>query len=140
MASVQCNIVSTERSIFAGEVTQLSATGTEGELGIMPGHSPLLTELAPGPVYLTRESGEEEIYYVSGGFLEVQPDVISVLADTADRARDIDEAEAQRARDEARRALDEQHSELDYSRALAELAEATARLRTLSQLRNRRGS
>ncbi|OHV08881.1 F0F1 ATP synthase subunit epsilon [Kushneria phosphatilytica] len=140
MASVQCNIVSTERSIFAGEVTQLSATGTEGELGIMPGHSPLLTELAPGPVYLTRESGEEEIYYVSGGFLEVQPDVISVLADTADRARDIDEAEAERARDEARRALDEQHSELDYSRALAELAEATARLRTLSQLRNRRGS
>ncbi|WP_106476812.1 F0F1 ATP synthase subunit epsilon [Phytohalomonas tamaricis] len=136
--SVQCDIVSAEKSIFSGKVEQIVAAGSEGDLGIRPGHAPLITMLSPGPVRVYREGGTEEIFYVSGGFLEVQPDTISVLADHAARARDLDEAAAEQARDEARRTLNGNASELDHSHALAELAMATAKLRTLHQLRGRR--
>ncbi|GHB02652.1 F0F1 ATP synthase subunit epsilon [Modicisalibacter luteus] len=137
--SFQCEIVSAEQSIFSGEVNQLVAAGVIGDLGIMPGHAPLLTELQPGPLRVMREGAEEELFYVTGGFLEVQPHVVSVLADTAIRAHDLDEVAAEEARKEALRQLNEQKSDLDYSRATAELAEAVAQLRTLEQLRKKGG-
>ncbi len=138
--SFQCEIVSAEQSIFSGEINQIVAAGTMGDLGILPGHAPLLTELSPGPLRIIRDdNSEEEIYYVTGGFLEVQPNLVSVLADTAVRAHDLDEAAAEEARKEALRSLGEQQSELDYSRAAAELAEAVAKLRTLDQLRRMGG-
>lgn len=137
--SFQCEIVSAEQSLFSGEIDQLVATGVMGELGILAGHTPLLTELQPGPLRVIREGGEEEIFYVTGGFLEVQPNIVSVLADTAARAHDIDEAAAEEARKEALRSLNEQKSDLDYGRASAELAEALAQLRTLEKLRRTTG-
>lgn len=137
--SFKCEIVSAEASIFSGEVEQVIASGIMGELGILPGHAPLLTELQPGPVRVIHDGGEEEHYYVTGGFLEVQPDVVSVLADTASRAADLDEAAAEEARQQALKAFNEKSSEIDYSRAAAELAEAVAQLRTIQQLRKKAG-
>ena len=139
MATMQCSIVSAERNIFAGEVERVVAISVLGEMGILRGHEPTLTALKPGPVRIVHEGGEEEVFYVSSGFLEVQPNMVIVLADSADRARDLDAAEAEKARDEARRALQGKTGEMDYHQALAEIEAATARLRTLSQLRTRRG-
>jgi len=133
-----CDIVSAEKEIFSGRVTMLSATGSIGELGIMPGHAPLLTGIRPGPVRLQLDSGEEEVFFASGGFLEVQPGVVTILADTALRAEDIDEASAVEAQQEAERALAEQTADIEFSAATAMLAEATARQRTLAELRKRR--
>jgi F-type H+-transporting ATPase subunit epsilon len=133
-----CDIVSAEREIFSGRVTMLSATGTIGELGILPGHAPLLTGIRPGPVRLRMDNGEEEVFFASGGFLEVQPGVVTVLADTALRAEDIDEAAAAAAQEDAERALREQTAEIEFSAAAAMLAEATARQRTLAELRKRK--
>lgn len=137
--SFQCEIVSAEQSIFSGEISQIVAAGVMGDLGILAGHSPLMTELKPGPLRVLRDSGEEEIYYITGGFLEVQPDLVSVLADTAVRAHDLDEVSAEEARSEALKSLNEHNSDLDYSRATVELAEAVAQLRTLEQLRKKGG-
>ena len=114
------------------------ATGTLGQLGIFPGHAPLLTGLSPGPVRLKLEDDSEEIYFASGGFLEVQPGSVIILADTALRADDIDEAAAAEAEREAERTMTEQSGDLDYSRASAMLADATARQRTVEELRKRR--
>ncbi|MHB0775039.1 F0F1 ATP synthase subunit epsilon [Halomonas sp. WWR20] len=139
MASFQCEIVSAEKAIFSGSVAQIVAAGKMGDLGILRGHAPLLTELQPGPVRVISESGEEELFYVTGGFLEVQPDIVSLLADTAVRAHDLDEASAEESRQEALRHLNDQQSDIDYTRAAAELAEAVAQLRTIQQLRNRGG-
>ena len=133
-----CDIVSAEREIFSGRVTMLSATGTIGELGIMPGHAPLLTGIRPGPVRLRMDNGEEEVFFASGGYLEVQPGVVTILADTALRAEDIDEAAAAAAQQDAERALKEQTAEIEFSTAAAMLAEATARQRTLAELRKRK--
>ena len=133
-----CDIVSAEKEIFSGRVTQLSATGSIGELGILPGHAPLLTGINPGPVRLTLESGEEEVIFASGGFLEVQPGVVTILADTAARAEDLDEAAAAAAVEEAEKALAEQSSDIDFARANAQLLEALAQRRTLEELRKRR--
>lgn len=138
--SFQCEIVSAEQSIFSGEINQIIAAGVIGDLGILPGHTPLMTELVPGPLRIIRgDDAQEEIYYVTGGFIEVQPDLVSVLADTAVRADDLDEAQAEEARKEALKTLNEQQSDLDYTRATAELAEAVAKLRTLDQLRRMSG-
>ena len=136
--TMHCDIVSAEREIFSGRVTMVIATGTLGELGIMPGHAPLLTGIMPGPVRLKMDSGEEEVFFASGGFLEVQPGVVTVLADTALRADDLDEAEAAAAKDQAERELSDQAADFDFSVAAAQLAEAGARLRTLAELRKRR--
>ena len=136
--TMHCDIVSAEREIFSGRVTMVIATGTLGELGIMPGHAPLLTGIMPGPVRLQMDGGEEEVFFASGGFLEVQPGVVTVLADTALRADDLDEAEAATAKDQAERALSDQAADFDFSVATAQLAEAGARLRTLAELRKRR--
>jgi F-type H+-transporting ATPase subunit epsilon len=137
--TIHCDIVSAEREIFSGLVEMLVASGEIGELGITYGHAPLLTSLVPGPVRVVTQSGEEEIFYVSGGFLEVQPGVVSILADTALRADDMDEAAAEEARHEAEQALANQSGEFDYGRASARLAEAAAQLATLRKMRNRAG-
>ena len=137
--TIHCDIVSAEESIYSGLVETLVATGDMGELGITYGHAPLLTALRPGPVRIVTQKGEEEVYYVSGGFLEVQPGVVSILADTALRADDVDEAAAETARREAEHALANQTGDFDYGRASAQLAEAAAQLATLRKMRNRAG-
>ena len=137
--SIHCDIVSAEEEIFSGLVESLVATGELGELGVNYGHAPLLTGLLPGPVRIVLQNGDERVYYVSGGFLEVQPGVVSVLADTALRADDVDAAAAEEARREAEQALANQTGEFDYGRASAQLAEAAAQLATLRKLKNRAG-
>ena len=137
--TIHCDIVSAEEEIFSGPIEMIVASGAEGELGVSYGHAPLLTSLVPGPVRIIIPGGDEEIYYVSGGFLEVQPGVVSILADTALRARDVDEAAAEEARKEAEQALANQSGEFDYGRASARLAEAAAQLATLRKLKNRAG-
>jgi len=136
--TVHCDIVSAEEEIFSGRVTMVSATGSLGELGIMPGHAPLLTGIRPGPVRLKLDSGEEEVFFASGGFLEVQPGVVTILADTAARAEDLDEAAAQEAQQAAERMLAEQTGEMEFSTVAAQPAEALAQQRTLEELRKRR--
>ena len=136
--TMRCDIVSAEREIFSGAVTMVSLRGTIGELGILPGHAPLLTGIQPGVVQLRLENGEEEVFYASGGFLEIQPSIVTILADTASRAEDIDEAAAAEARQAAERALSEQAADFDFSLATAQLAQAAAQLRTLEELRKRR--
>ena len=137
-ATMQCRIVSAEQEIFSGQVAMLSVTGTLGELGILPGHAPLLTGIRPGPVRLRDENGAEDVFYASGGYLEIQPGVVTVLADTALRAADIDGAAAVEAKREAERALADASAELDYGRVEAQLAAATAQQRTLEELRKLR--
>jgi len=133
--TVHCDIVSAEESMFSGLVEMVVATGTVGDLGIAPGHAPLLTELIPGPVRVKTQSGEEQLFYVSGGFLEVQPNVVTILADTAARADDVDEAAAIEAKRKAEHDMENRGGDFDYSRAAAQLAEASARLRVVQQLR-----
>ncbi len=135
--TIHCDIVSAERSIFSGLVEMVIAAGSLGDLGIAPGHAPLLTALIPGPVRLIMEGGEEEVFYVSGGFLEVQRGVVTLLTDTALRADDVDEAAAVKAMEDAEKAMADQSAELDYGAAAAQLAEAAAQLRALRQLKNR---
>ncbi len=135
--TVHCDIVSAEEALFSGVVEMVVASGQLGELGINYGHTPLLTALKPGPVRLIKQHGEEEVFFLSGGYLEVQPHTITILADTAQRAHDIDEAAALEARKQAEIDMKNQSSEVDYSRAAARLVEATARLRTVEELRRR---
>jgi F-type H+-transporting ATPase subunit epsilon len=136
--TMHCDIVSAEREIFSGRVTMVIANGSVGELGIMPGHAPLLTGIRSGPIRLKFDNGDEEVFFASGGYLEVQPSVVTVLADTALRADDVDEAAAVSAKEQAERALADQQSDFDFSVAAAQLAEASARLRTLEELKKRR--
>ena len=136
--TIHCDIVSAEKDIFSGRITMISATGTIGELGILPGHAPLLTGIRPGPVRLTMEDGEEEVFFASGGFLEVQPGVVTILADTAARAEDLDEAAAIEAQEAAERAIQDQAADFDFSLAAAQLANAMAQQRTLEELKKRR--
>ena len=133
--TVHCDIVSAEEAIFSGLVELVVAAGTEGDLGITYGHAPLLSSLKPGPVRVVKQDGEEEIYYVSGGFLEVQPYQVTVLADAALRADDLDEAAALEAQKAAEQQLRNNAGEIDFSRAAVELAEASAKLRTLQAIR-----
>ena len=133
-----CSIVSAEEEIFSGQVEMVVATGTIGELGIMPGHTPLLTGVKPGPVRLVLEGGEEEIYFASGGYLEVQPTSITILADTALRADDLDEAAAQEAQKKAETELADQKADLDFARVAADLQEQAAMLRTIQKIRDKK--
>lgn len=135
--TVQCDIVSAEQEIFSGLVEMLVAKGTYGELGISYGHAPLLTGIEPGPIRVKKENGEEDIFFVSGGYIEVQPNVITVLADTALRESDLDEAAALEAKSQAEQALKDQPKGLDYSKVAARLAEASAQLRTLQAIRKK---
>ena len=138
MSKVQCDIVSAEESLFSGEIDMLVAVGSQGDLGIGHGHAALLTDLKPGPIRLVSDDSEQ-IFYVSGGFLEAQPNKITVLADTALRADDIDEAAALEAQQAAEKAIHNQSADLDYSLAAAELAAAAAQLRTIRQIRAKLG-
>jgi F-type H+-transporting ATPase subunit epsilon len=131
----QCDIVSAHEEIFSGEATMLFATGKLGELGISPRHAPLITVLKPGPVRVQRPDGQEAFFFVGGGILEVMPHVVTVLADTAVRAEDLDSVAAQRAKEEAERTLADRTGEVEVADAQARLAEAAAQLRALEQLR-----
>jgi len=139
MYTFHLDIVSAEKSIFSGTVDSLVASGELGELGIVPGHAPLLTSLKPGTVKVTDHDGNVEHFYVSGGMLEVQPHVTTILADTAARAGDVDEAAALAAKEAAEAAMADQNSEIEYSKAAVELAEAVAQLRTLQAIRKKAG-
>ncbi|MAJ80684.1 MAG: F0F1 ATP synthase subunit epsilon [Porticoccaceae bacterium] len=140
LSLVQCDIVSADKALFSGTVSMVIATGSLGEMGITPGHTPLLSDLNPGPVRLVMNDGGEEIYYLSGGYIEVQPTSISILADTAVRAADIDEASAAAAVKSAEQQIINQSSDLDFSKAAVMLAEATAQLRTVKALRKKLGT
>ena len=135
---VHCDIVSAEEAIFSGMVEMVVATGTLGELGIAYGHAPLLTGLLPGPVRLIKSGEEDEVIYLSGGFLEVQPGVISILADTAVRANDLDEAAALEAQRKAEQALKDSSADINYAKAKAELAQAAAQLQALKKMKKLR--
>ena len=136
MASTfRCDIVSAEEEIFHGEAELLVATGEIGELGIAPKHAPLITRLKPGKVVVTLPGGEQLDFAVSGGILEVQPTVVTVLADTAVRAQDIDEAAVRAAKDEAERVLAGRSEQMDVAEAQAKLAETMAQLQALERLR-----
>ena len=135
--TVHCDIVSAEESLFSGLVEMIVVTGSQGELGVNYGHAPLLTDLKPGPVRIIRQGGEEEVYYLSGGYIEVQPHTVSILADTALRADDIDEAAALEAKKQAEHEMVNQSGEFDYSRAASQLAAAAAQLRTIEELKRR---
>lgn len=137
--TVHCDIVSAEEEIFSGLVEFVSLTGSLGDLGITPGHAPLLTEINPGPVELKKQGGEEQIFYVSGGFLEVQPNKVTIMADTAMRAHDMNEAAAEEAMRQAEQAMKDQTAEFEYSKAASQLAEAAAQLRTIRQIRKKVG-
>jgi F-type H+-transporting ATPase subunit epsilon len=131
------DIVSAESAIYSGPATMVFAPAEMGEVGIAPRHAPLLTRLIPGEVRVQTQDGNEYSFFVSGGMLEVQPHVVTVLSDTALRAKDIDEAAALEARERAEKTLADTKTDFDYAKAQAELAEAIAQLRTLQKLRDR---
>ena len=137
--TVHCDIVSAEGEIFSGLVEMVIAHGSLGDLGIALGHAPLITELKPGPIRLIKQGGDAEVFYISGGYLEVQPNMVKVLADTVQRAADLDEASAQEAVKAAEKALNEKGADFDYGSAAARLAEAAAQLRTVQQIRKKFG-
>jgi F-type H+-transporting ATPase subunit epsilon len=137
--SVHLDIVSSEAQIFSGLAEMVIATGELGELGILPGHAPLLTGLKPGHIKVVKQGGAEEFFYVSGGILEVQPNNITVLADTIIRAADLDEAEATRAKEKEEKVLTDKKDNADFSLALIRLARVTAQLRTISMARKKSG-
>jgi len=133
--TIRCDIVSAEEEIFHGTAQLVVATGELGELGISPRHAPLITRLKPGQVRVILENGEEQFFYVSGGILEVQPQVVTVLADTAIRAKDLDEASANKAKADAERVLSNRTDALEVAEAQAQLAQAMAQLQALARLR-----
>ena len=135
MSTIRCDIVSAEQQIFSGEATLVVATGELGELGIAPKHAPLITRLKPGKVVVTTAAGEHLDFAISGGILEVQPQVVTVLADTAVRATDIDEAQVRKAKEEAERVLAHRGEAMELAEAQQKLAEVTAQLQALERLR-----
>ena len=135
--TLHVDIVSAEAEIFSGTANMVFAPAEMGEVGIAPRHAPLLTRLRPGEVRVQIEGQEEQFFYVSGGMLEVQPHVVTVLADVALRARDIDEAAALKAKEQAEKAMSDRKTDFDFARAEAELAEAVAQLRTLKKIREK---
>jgi len=135
MTTFRCDIVSAEREIFSGETSLVVASGEVGELGIAARHTPLITRLKPGKVVLTLPEGEQLDLAISGGILEVQPDVVTILADTAVRAEDIDEAAVRQAKEEAERILANRDEPMELAEAQAKLAESMAQLQALERLR-----
>lgn len=135
--TMHVDIVSAEAEIFSGTAEMLTAQAEDGEVGIMPRHAAMLARLKPGEVTVTLSGGERQAYYVSGGMLEVQPHVTTVLADTAVRAKDLDEAQAVQAKERAEKAMADQKDKIDYAKAQAELVEAAAKLQTIQRMRNR---
>jgi len=139
MATIHVDIVSAEREIWSGEATMVIASAEGGEIGIMPRHTPLITRLQPGEVRIKLENGEEEDIYVSGGMLEVQPHMVTVLSDTAERAEDLDEAAALESKRRAEQALKDKSADIDLAKAQAEFLKAAAQLRAIERIRKRGG-
>ncbi len=136
--TIHVDIVSAEGQIFSGDATMVFLPGSQGELGVYPRHAPLLTTLKAGEVRVQVENQEEQVFYVGGGALEVQPHGVTVLADTAARARDLDEAAAQAAKQRAEEAMRSRGDKMDLAEAQAELARAVAQLRAIERLRKKR--
>lgn len=129
------DIVSAESQIFSGKVESVVATAELGEIGIIPGHAPLLTKLKPGEVRIAHPGGSQEIYYISGGMLEVQPHCVTILADVAERADKLDESAALAAKERAAAAMSNKSDNMDYALAAAELAKAVAQIRAIQKIR-----
>ena len=137
MATLLCRVVSAREELYSGEISMLIATGIEGEIGILPGHTPLITLLKPGAMRVQTADGNEEVIYVSGGVLEVQPKMVTILADTAMRAHNLDESKIVEARRQAEQMLVNQSDTLQTNAALASLAESVAQLQTIRKYQNR---
>ncbi len=135
--TVQLDVVSAEEKIFSGLVESIQVTGSEGELGILPGHIPLLTGIKPGMVRIVKQFGEEHLIYVAGGVLEVQPHTVTVLADVAVRSEDLDEQAALAAQKRATEVMQNAGADFNYAEAAAQLAEAIAQLRLIQKLRGK---
>jgi F-type H+-transporting ATPase subunit epsilon len=138
MATIKVDVVSAEEQVYSGRAKFVALPGEAGELGVLPGHTPLITRIRAGAVRIEMENGEEEFVFVAGGILEIQPGTVTVLADTAIRGNDLDEAKAEQARNAAQEALQNTGSNLEYATAQAELAYATAQLAAIQRLRHRR--
>lgn len=136
--TVHLDIVSAEGEIFSGLAEMLTVPGVLGDLGILPGHTPLLTSLKPGLIRVVMQGGKEDVFYISGGTLEVQPKVVTILADTAVRAEDLDEMAAAEARERAEKAAASRKMNIEYSKTLSELAETAAQLRAIKQVKQLR--
>jgi F-type H+-transporting ATPase subunit epsilon len=139
MATIKVDVVSAEEQVFSGMAKFVALPGEAGELGILPGHTPLITRIRPGAVRIETENGEEEFVFVAGGILEIQPGTVTVLADTAIRGKDLDEAKAEQALRAAEEAVQNTGSNLEYATAQAELAYATAQLAAIARLRQGHG-
>ena len=136
-STIQVDIVSAEKAIFSGEVAMVFAPAALGEVGIAPGHTPMVTSLTAGEVRIKLTDGTEDSFYISGGMLEVQPKIVTVLSDTALRAEDLDEAAILKAKEEAEKSLHDREANIDYARALAENAELAAQLRAIQRFRKK---
>lgn len=139
MSNLKVEIVSAEKEIFSGEAAMVFAPASQGELGVAPGHTPLITQLAPGEVRVKLDDGGEQGFYVSGGMLEIQPYVVTILSDSAERAEDLDEAAVVKAKEEAEKAFHDKDAKIEYATARAQLAEAAAQLQAIQRLRKRAG-
>ena len=137
LTTVNLDVVSAEESLFSGRIESLQITGSEGELGIMPGHAPLLTSLKPGMARIVKYGGEEEVLYLSGGMLEVQPNNVTVLADVAARVADLDEQAALEAKQRAEENINAHSDDVNYAEAAAELARAVAQLRVIQSAKKK---
>jgi F-type H+-transporting ATPase subunit epsilon len=138
VATVHIDVVSAEESIFSGEAEFVAAPAQMGEVGIYPHHAPMITSIKPGALRIKlAEKNEEQLIYISGGILEVQPGVVTVLADTAIRGHDLDEAQANAAKKAAEEAMKNRSSDIDYAKAQAELAEAIAQIQAIQKLRQK---
>jgi len=135
MSTIHVDVVSAETLIFSGEAKFVALPGESGELGILPRHTPLITRIKPGTVRIEKADGSEEFVFVAGGILEVQPNVVTVLADTAIRGKDLDEAKAEDAKKRAEEALRNNDASIDYAVAQAELISAVAQLAAIRKLR-----
>ncbi len=133
--TVHLDIVSAEKSIFNGRVAHLQVTGEEGDIGVMPGHAPLLTSIKPGMARIVRQDGSEEVFYLSGGMLEVQPSTVAVLADVVMRADEIDEQAALEAKKRAEALIADAGKDFNYEAAMVELSKAMAQLRVVETIK-----
>jgi F-type H+-transporting ATPase subunit epsilon len=138
MSSIYVDVVSAEQSIFSGEAKFIALPGEGGELGILPGHTPLITKIRPGAVRIEKIDGDEEFVFVAGGILEIQPNKVTVLADTAIRGHDLDEAKALEAKKAAEEAMQNRSTEIDFAHAQSEFAMAAAQLAAIARFRQKR--
>ncbi|WP_413113671.1 F0F1 ATP synthase subunit epsilon [Thaumasiovibrio sp. DFM-14] len=130
------DVVSAEKQLFSGLVESIQVTGSEGELGVFAGHTPLLTSVVPGMIRIVKQHGHEEIIYLSGGMLEVQPNAVTVLADTAIRGEELDTAKAEEAKRQAEEQIQHPHGDIDFAQAASDLAKAIAQLRVIELVKH----